>query len=393
MSESLNGVLVIDAATNVAGPYAASILADLGAEVIKVESPAGEPARAYPPEADGIRTQFAAVNHGKRYLALDLRQEQGRELLQRLAAGADVLLHNVRPGSEAKLGLDAASCHAANPRLVHATIAAFHPADGDRPGYDILVQGESGLMDQTGEPDRPPSRIGAAAIDYVAGLWLALGIVAELGGERQRPTVRVSLLDAAFGLLNDKISAFMATGAAPRRMGAATSTTTPHGAFPTADGYIVIGAPTDDSFRRLAAVLGAPLEGDERFADQAGRLEHRAELERLIGEALAAAGTDHWLGLLGAAGVAAGRVAGLPEATERHRRDSRTGFRPVDGTERFQVVAPAVSFGEREWGPLPRPGEPGADSEAVLADLGLEPAEIEKLRAAGIVGGREEALR
>ena len=393
MSESLRGVRVIDAATNMAAPYAASILADLGADVVKVEPPGGEPARAYPPEVDGMRTQFAAVNHGKRYLVLDLRTEPGRELLHRLAAGADVLIQNVRPGRAARLGLDSESCHAANPRLVHATIAAFHPSDGDRPGYDILVQGESGLMDQTGEPDRPPSRIGAAAIDYVSGLWLSIGILAELRGERDRPTVEVSLLDAAFGLLNDKVSAFLATGEAPRRMGAATSTTTPHGAFPTADGYVVIGTPTDASFGRLAAVLGPPLEADARFADQAGRLANRAELERLVSQSLAAQDTEHWLRVLGEADLAVGRVADLSEAVERHGCHSRTGLRAVEGTDRFKVPAPAVSFGDREWGPLPRPGEPGADSEAVLADFGLDATEIEELRRAGVVAQPEGAVR
>jgi crotonobetainyl-CoA:carnitine CoA-transferase CaiB-like acyl-CoA transferase len=382
----MSGIRVIDAATNIAGPYAASVLADLGAEVIKVEPPGGEPMRSYPPEVDGIRTQFAAVNHAKRYLALDLREERGRELLHRLAADADVLIQNARPGREARLGLDAASCHAANPNLVHATITAFHPADGDRPGYDILVQGESGLMDQTGEADRPPARIGAAAIDYVSGLWLAVGVLAELAGERDGATVRVSMLDAAFGLLNDKVSAFLATGAAPPRMGSATSTTTPHGAFPTADGHIIVGAATDATFGRLAAALGPPLEGDKRFADQAGRLANRAELEGLVAAALGAHDSDHWLRVLDDAGVPVGRVATLPQAVGRHRRDSRTGFRAVEGTESFAVAAPALSFGERDWASLPRPGEPGADSEAVLAEAGLGTAEIAALRESGVVG-------
>ena len=386
MSQSLRGIRVVDAATNIAGPYAASVLADLGAEVVKVEPPGGEPMRSYPPEADGIRTQFAAVNHAKRYLALDLREERGRELLHRLVADADVLIQNARPGRESRLGLDAVSCHAANPRLVHATLTAFHPADGDRPGYDILVQGESGLMDQTGEPDRPPSRIGAAAIDYVSGLWLAVGILAELAGERDAATVRVSLLDAAFGLLNDKVSAFLATGTAPSRMGSATSTTTPHGAFPTADGHIIVGAATDASFGRLAAALGPPLEGDERFVDQAGRLANRSELERLVATALGAHDSDHWLRVLDEAGVPVGRVATLPNAVARHRRDSQTGLRAVEGTERFAVPAPALSFGGHEWGPLPRPGEPGSDSEAVLAEAGLGSAEIAALREVGVVG-------
>lgn len=385
MSAALSGLRVVDAATNIAGPYAASILADLGADVVKLEPLRGDPMRAYPPFCDGIQTQYAAVNHGKRYLAADLRQDEGRELLEKLLAGADVLIQNLRPGHESKLGLDAASVHAANPRVVYASVAAFHPTDGDRPGYDLMVQGESGLMDQTGEPDRSPSRIGAAAIDHVTGVWLALGILAELRGERDRATVSASMLDVAVGLLNEKFSAFLATGEAPPRMGSGTSVTTPHGAFRTADGYIVIGAATDDSFGRLTELLGPPLAGEERFATQAGRLGNRAELEAAIGAALAVKGTDEWLSELTAAGVPAGRVSGLAEVADRHRSDSRTGFRAIEGVSGFEVLAPPLAFGEEQWGPLPAPREPGADGAEVLAELGLEQGEIARLREAGVV--------
>jgi CoA:oxalate CoA-transferase len=384
MSGTLSGLRVVDAATNIAGPWAASILSDLGAEVIKVEPLKGDMMRAYPPFVDGVQTQYAAVNHDKRYLALDLREERGRAVLHRCLGGCDVLIQNLRPGHEAKLGLDIESCHAANPRLVYATAAAWHPADGDRPGYDLLVQGESGLMDQTGEPDMPPSRIGAAAIDYASGLWLAIGILAELQGERDRPSVRVSMLDVASGLLNEKVSAFLATGVAPQRLGSRTSTTTPHGAFPTADGFIVIGAATDHAFAKLAGVLGAPLD-EERFASQAGRLENREELEAAIGAGLAGEGTEHWLAVLDAAGVPVGRVADFAAMTERHREASRTGFRPIEGVDGLEVMAPAVSFGDAEWGPLPAPGGTGADSDAVLGDLGLAPDEIAKLHEEGLV--------
>jgi crotonobetainyl-CoA:carnitine CoA-transferase CaiB-like acyl-CoA transferase len=383
--QALNGIRVLDAATNIAGPYGASLLSDLGADVIKVEPLRGDPMRAYPPAVDGTTTQFAAVNHDKDYVALDLRSPGGRDVLHRLCREADVLVQNMRPGHEAKLGLDAASCHAANPRLVHATVAAFHPADGDRPGYDMLVQGESGLLDQTGEPDRPPSRIGASAIDYVSALWLTIGILGALQGEREREAIRVSMLDAAIGLLNEKVSAFVATGEAPRRMGAGTSVTTPHGAFETADSGIVIGAATDEAFQRLAGTLGPPLDGDERFATQSGRLAHRAEVEGLVTELLGARGADHWIEVLAAAGVAVGRVSPLAEAVARHREASRTGMRAVDGLAGVEVLAPAIAFAHHDWPALARPGAPGRDTDAVLVGLGYDPAEIDALRAAGAI--------
>lgn len=368
-SRPLAGVRVLDAGSNIAGPYGASLLADFGADVVKIEPPGGDPMRAYPPFRDGTTTQFAAVNHDKRYVTLDLRSEAGQAALRDLIADADVLIQNARPGHEGKLGLDAGSCHVVNPRLIHATVAAFHPADGDRPGYDMLVQGESGLLDQTGEPDRPPSRIGASAIDHATGVWLALAVLAALHGTRERETVRVSMLDVAVGLLNEKVSGYIATGEAPQRMGAGTSVTTPHGAFATADGYIVIGAATDAAFARLAQVLGPPLDSDERFRSQSGRLAHRQEVEAAVTEALSAHPTSHWLGVLAEAGIAVGRVASLAEAVDRHRTDSRTGLRAVEGSEVIEVLAPAVSFGDERWPALPLPGAPGRDNDDVLAVL------------------------
>ena len=380
----LTGLRVIDAATNIAGPYGASVLADLGAEVVKVEPLRGDPVRAYPPVCEGgVTSQFAAVNHDKRYAAIDLRRDEGRAVLHRLCAGADALVQNARAGHEGKLGLDAASCHAANPRLIHVTVAAFHPADGDRPGYDMLVQGESGLLHQTGEPDRPPSRIGASAIDHATGLWVALAILAALQGPRDREAVRVSMLDVAVGLLNEKIAAHVVTGEDVPRMGSGTYVTTPHGAFPTADDDIVIGAPTDDSFRRLWAALG--LDPDERFATVAGRLTHRDEVERRVGEALVGQGADYWIAELAAAGIAVGRVAPLPQAVARHRDHSATGLRPVDGVDGLEIVAPAMSFAGAAWPSLRRPGGVGEDTDDVLAGAGFAADEVAALRAEGLV--------
>jgi crotonobetainyl-CoA:carnitine CoA-transferase CaiB-like acyl-CoA transferase len=384
-NQPLRGIRVIDAATNVAGPYGASVLADLGADVIKVEPLAGDPVRRYPPFADGVASQFASVNHAKRYVGLDLRRPEGRAVLHRLLTGADALVQNARAGHETRLGLDAGSCHAVNSRLIHVTVAAFHPVDGDRPGYDLLVQGESGLLHQTGEPDRPPSRIGAAVIDHATGLWIALAIVSELRGPRERTALRVSMLDVATGLLNDKIAAQVVSGEDPPRMGSGTSVATPHGVFPTADEDIVIGAPTDANFLRLAELLGPPLQGDERFVTQAGRLGNRAELEGLIADALASHGADHWIATLSAAGVAVGRVSSLPEAVARHREHSATGMRAVAETEGLEVVAPAVSIDDARWAPLPRPGAVGSDNDGVLAEAGIGADELTALRAEGLI--------
>lgn len=168
-------------------------------------------------------------------------------------------------------------------------------------------------------------------------------------------------------------------------MGSGTSVATPHGVFPTADEDIVIGAPTDANFLRLAELLGPPLQGNERFVTQAGRLGNRAELEGLIADALASHGADHWIATLSAAGVAVGRVSSLPEAVARHREHSATGMRAVAETEGLEVVAPAVSIDDARWAPLPRPGAVGSDNNAVLAEAGIGPDELTALRAEGLI--------
>jgi crotonobetainyl-CoA:carnitine CoA-transferase CaiB-like acyl-CoA transferase len=215
-------------------------------------------------------------------------------------------------------------------------------------------------------------------------VWLALAIVAALAGDRDRTTVRVAMLDVAVALLNEKISAFLTTGEEPTRMGAGTSTTTPHGAFPTADAHIVIGAASDASFRELARVLGPPIDGDERFATQAGRLTHRAELESQIVAALAQHGAEHWVAALDAVGVAVGRVSTLAESLARHSRDSATGLRRVNGTG-VRVVAPPVVFNGTPWQPLDCPGEAGRDSDTVLTEIGIDDETLERLRGQGVV--------
>jgi crotonobetainyl-CoA:carnitine CoA-transferase CaiB-like acyl-CoA transferase len=370
MTGALAGVRVVDAGTHLAAPYAASILASLGAEVIKVERPGGDAMRALPPFADGVSAPFASANQDKRYVALDLRQEESRELLRELVRRSDVLVHNARESMAAAFGLDADACHDVNANLVHGAIAGFYPSDSGRPGYDVLFQSESGLLDLTGEPDRPPSRIGASAIDHVSGVWLALGVLAALREGRERATVRVSMLDVAVSLLGDRVSAFLASGEVPARMGGGTAVTTPHGVFPTADANIVVGAATDDAFRRLAGVLGPPLDGDERFATQQGRLDNRAEVEGLVRAALAKQGADHWVEVLSRADVPVARVYTLGEAVDRHRMLSATGLRPVRDRAGLAVVAPPVSFGNDGWPPVSGPAEPGRDTDAVLTELG-----------------------
>jgi crotonobetainyl-CoA:carnitine CoA-transferase CaiB-like acyl-CoA transferase len=390
-SGPLSGVHVLEVGMNIAGPYAASLLADFGAAAIKLEPPQGDTARATPPVRAGIGALFASVNHEKRYLALNLRHPESAAVRDRLIEWADVVIQNLRPGRAADMGLSAEDCHRIKPSIVHCSVEAFHPSDRGRAGYDLLVQAESGLMALSGPPEGEACRVPAAAIDHATGLWIAFAVAAELRGARESVALRFSMLDVALGLLNERVSSYLVSGQEPGRMGSATSTTTPHRAYPTADDEIVIGAANDRLFARLASALGPPLEGDERFVTMQGRLDHRAELDRIIVSILAGASAASWRERLDAAGVPVAKVRGLGEAVERHRATSPTGFfRPdhvdtAEGQDLVPVLAPPVQVSDHEWSQTRGVGLVGRDSREILLELGLAAHEIEDLVANAVV--------
>lgn len=310
----LHGLLVADFSRVLAGPYATMLLADMGAEVVKVESPEGDETRTWtPPVRDGVSTYYLGINRGKRSVALDLRDEGDAGLARELARRADVVIQNFKPGGLAKYGLDAASVRAANPRAVYASISGFGPGKGAHvPGYDLMVQAISGLMSLTGDPDGPPYRAGISVFDVMAGNHAVIGILAALRhrdatGEGQE--VEVNLLSSALSGLVNHSSAYVAGDVVPFRMGNAHPSVFPYEPLPTADRDLIVAAANDRQFRRLCDVLGRPeLADDERFARNRDRTVHRAELRPLLVEALAAKGAVEWFELLVAAGVPCGPI-------------------------------------------------------------------------------------
>ena len=305
---------------NVAVPYAASILAEMGADVWKLEPPDGDSIRTYAPLVGGMSTLFASLNREKRYLSVGLKSRRAQEVFGPLVERADVVLQNFRPHAARTLGVDAGSIHDINPDAVHVSVEAFYPDGTDRPGLDLIGQAESGFMDQTGEAGGEPCRLPASIIDYVTGMWVAMATLSALGGPRDRTAITVTMMDVALSLLGDKVSAYLATGVAPQRMGSALSTTTPHQAFRTSDGYVVVGAPNEKLFQAAASVIEPALLTDERFATSGTRLQHRAELVAAIEARTARDSTDSWVDRFGAAGVPATPVTTLPEAVAHHQR-------------------------------------------------------------------------
>ncbi len=287
---ALHGIRVLDLTRVLAGPYCTMFLGDLGAEVVKVEQPGvGDDTRGWgPPFAGGESAYFLSVNRNKQSLALDLKSPEGKDLLRRLAHRSDVLIENFRPGTMERLGLGEKELHAANPRLIYASLSAFG-ADGPMsgaPGYDLIVQAWGGLMSITGTPDGEPTKVGVAIIDVIAGLMLGKAICAALYAREKLgvgQTLDTSLLEAQVACLVNAGSNYLIGGQIPGRYGNAHPSIVPYQSFKTADGYLVIGVASETIWRRFCAAIGrADLTDDPRFAKNAERVAHRDELLKIL---------------------------------------------------------------------------------------------------------------
>jgi crotonobetainyl-CoA:carnitine CoA-transferase CaiB-like acyl-CoA transferase len=318
MPGPLDGILIADFSRILAGPYATMLLADMGADVIKVEGPRGDDTRTWmPPVADvegtGVSTYYLGINRGKRSIVLDLRDETDAALGRELASRADVLIENFKPGGLDKYRLDYESVRAANPGVVYTSITGFGTGAGRHvPGYDLMVQAMSGLMSLTGDPDGPPYRAGISVFDVMAGNHAVIGILAALrhrdrSGAGQR--VEVNLLSSALTGLVNHSSAYVAGHTVPYRMGNAHPSVFPYEPLPTKDNDLIVAAANDGQFRKLCEVLGIPeVADDPRFARNADRTENREELRPLLTEQLVKRGAVEWFDLLVEAGVPSGPI-------------------------------------------------------------------------------------
>jgi crotonobetainyl-CoA:carnitine CoA-transferase CaiB-like acyl-CoA transferase len=315
----LAGLLVADFSRILAGPYASMLLADMGADVVKVESPGGDDTRSWvPPVRDGESTYYLGVNRNKRSVALDLRDPRDNELARELAGRADVVLENFKPGGLAKYGLDYATVSATNPSVVYASITGFGSGGGAAlPGYDLMVQAISGLMSLTGSPDGPPYRAGISIFDVMSGMQATIGVLAalnhrHLSGRGQH--VEVNLLSTALSGLVNQASAYVAGGTVPTRMGNAHPSLFPYEPLPTADGELIITSGNDGQFERLCRVLGIPeVAEDERFATNQDRTANREALRPLLVERLATRSREEWFRELIDAGVPCGPINTVAE--------------------------------------------------------------------------------
>lgn len=369
----LSGIRVLDCSRVLAGPFATMLLADLGADVIKLESPAGDETRTWGPPFwgdpdDGRSAYFAAINRNKRSIAVDLRTDAGRDILDRLAARSDLLVHNFRPATAARLGLETARLRAAHPDLVLAVVGGF-PQDPDRPAYDLLAQAVSGLMSITGEPDGQPMKVGVALLDLIAGLQLAVGALASLVSRGKGRTVDVSLVEVGITSLINVLANHLATGDEPDRHGNAHPNIAPYEAFTARDGHLVIAVGNDAQFQRLLDTLGLT-DADRRFATNPARLAHHDELASWLGTTISTRGRDELVDALLAADVPAGPVLTVGEAVQSMKAAHDDGWaESVDGMR----LAPNPIRIDGARAPVDRPPPTlGQHTDEVLKEIGLD---------------------
>ena len=387
----LAGTRVLDLTRYLAGPFCTMLLADYGADVVKIESRKGREFR--PPGAERDNYFFLSSNRGKRSVTVDLRAEGGRELLLRILPHFDVLVENYRPGVMERLGLGAERLRELHPRLVYCGISGFGP-DGpyrDRPGFDQIAQGMSGFMSLTGTPESGPTRAGIAIGDLLGGLFAAHGVVLALlererSGEGQ--VVHTSLLEAMIGVLSWGAGMFFEAGRAPGPPGQHHPLSAPYGRFRARDGYLNIAAGNDAMWEKLARALERPeWLGDERFAHPLGRVQHREALSAEIERVLAGADVAHWVELLNRVGVPTGPVLDLAQVFADPQVLARRMLvelpHPEVGT--FRTTGLPVELSRSPGAIERRPPLHGEHTDEVLRECGLSRDELASLRAARVL--------
>ena len=389
------GVRVVDLSRVVSGPFCTQHRGDMGADVTKIEEPArGDESRAFgPPFLGGESPYYLSVNRSKRSCTLNLKSDAGKAILWRLLEGADVLVENFRPGAMARLGFDYEAVSARHPRLVYCSISGFGDSGPDavRPGYDLIVQGESGLMDLTGEADRPPTRIGIPIGDLTAGMMAAQGITLALFARHttnRGQHVKIAMLDAVASLLTYNAGNYFASGVSPTRRGNDHPSVAPYQTLRAKDGWMNLAIANDSLWRRYCDAIERPdFRDDPRFERAPDRVKYREILMPMIVELTATRTVQAWLDLLGAAGVPCGRIRTVAEVCTNPQLVERGKVvdRPHPTAETVRMIGMPIELSETPGRIDQAPPLLGQHTDAVLSDAGYSGEDIRTFREDGVI--------
>ncbi|MDP6454868.1 MAG: CaiB/BaiF CoA-transferase family protein [SAR202 cluster bacterium] len=392
----LDNIVVLDLSRILAGPFSTQILSDLGATIWKIESPWGDDTRKWgPPFIEGESAYYLSANRGKKSMIVNLRDERGQAIIKQMAQKADILVENFKVGDLVRRGLDYESISKINPRLIYASVTGFGQTGprAPEPGYDAALQGMTGIMSVSGEPDGPPAKVGVAWIDILTGMTATIGILSalyerEISGKGQH--VDVSLFDVGIVSMANLAQSYLTDNVVPGRIGTAHPQVAPYQSFEASDGHFMIAVGNDNQFRRFCDVLGlTDLPDDERYKDNAARIANREELAGKIAEVFKTNTRDHWLEAIAGVGVTVTPVNTLGDIFEDPQAKARNSLWEVEHPTigKLPLLASALQHMSRTpaapQGPPPLLGE--HTSQVLAEDLGISDDEIAKLKDDGVI--------
>ncbi len=395
MAASLEDIKVVDLTRTLAGPFCTMLLGDMGADVIKIEEPEkGDETRSWTPFWNGESTQFLSFNRNKRSLSLDLKTEEGIEIVSKLAAGADVMIESFRSGALDRMGLGYEAISRLNPRIVYCSVSGYGRTGpmADMPGYDLIIQAYSGLMHLTGEPDGLPQRVGFSLVDLFAGM-MAFGSVVTALRHRDRTGegqwVEASLLDGQVATLSYHATGYMGTGVEPHRMGSGHPSLVPYQSFPASDGFFILGCGNQGLWERTCrAIERTDLLEDPRFFTNTARVEHRGECVAILSEVFKSKSVEHWVKLISDAGIPCGPINRVSDVVSNPQVLARNMVADIPHPNVQELRVPNSPLKLAATPPSVRRPPPllGQHNEEILSELGYSLEDVTRLRSDGVIG-------
>ena len=395
MASALEDVKVVDLTRTLAGPFCTMLLGDLGADVVKIEEPErGDETRSWTPFWNGESTQFVSFNRNKRSLSLNLREEEGLDIVRSLAADADVMIESFRAGALERMGLGYEDIRRINSGIVYCSISGYGRTGpmAEKPGYDLIIQAYSGLMDLTGEPDGLPLRVGFSLVDLFTGMMAYGSVVTALYHRRQTgqgQRIEAALLDGQVAALSYHATAYMATGVVPQRMGSGHPSLVPYQSFPASDGYFILGVANQGLWERFCAAIERPdLLQDTRFKTNDDRVAHRAECVGLLSEIFRTRTVAEWVEVIERAGVPCGPINRVDDVVNNPQVQARNMIAELShpNVPDLRIPNSPLKLAETPAAIKRPPPLLGQHNEEILAELGYEAEAIAELRRKGVIG-------